>query len=232
MYFDWTYIIMVLPMVLLSLWASANVKSTFTKYSKVDNSRRITAADAVRRVLNANGLYDVGIETVEGELTDHFDPSRNVICLSEGVAGSCSAAAVGVACHEAGHAVQHAENYLPARVRTAIVPVTNFGSKLSMPLIFIGLLLASFSDIFIYIAYIGVACYGLCAVFQLITLPTEFDASRRAMSTIEGLDILNAEEQTGARKVLRAAALTYVAALAVTLMQLLRFLIIIAGRRD
>lgn len=232
MYIDWTYIILVLPALIFSLWASANVKSTYARYSKVYNSRRITAAEAARRVLDANGLYAVSVETVAGELTDHFDPSCNVVRLSEGVAGSCSTAAVGVACHEVGHAVQHAENYMPARIRTAIVPVTNFGSKLSVPLIFAGLLLASFSNIFIYLAYIGVACYALCAVFQLVTLPTEFDASRRAMATIEGLDLLNEGEQAGARRVLRAAALTYVAALTVTLMQLLRFVILISGRRE
>ncbi len=230
-YIDWTYIVLVLPAVIFSLWASANVKSTYAKYEKVYNSRRITAADAARRVLDANGLHDVSIQTVAGELTDHFDPSANVIRLSEGVAGSCSTAAVGVACHEVGHAIQHGEGYLPARIRTAIVPVTNFGSKLSIPLIFAGLLLASVSNVFVYLAYIGVGCYALCAVFQLVTLPTEFDASHRAMSTIEGLDLLNAEEQKGARRVLRAAALTYVAALAVTLMQLLRFIIMLSGRR-
>ena len=230
MYFDWTYVVLVLPAVLLAAWASSNVRHTYEKYSKQFNSRGMSAAEAARRVLNANGLSNVAIEQISGELTDHFDPSANVIRLSDSVYGSASTAAVGVACHEVGHAIQHAEGYVPAKIRTAIVPVTNFGAKLSMPLILAGLLLGSFSQTFIYLAYAGIACYGLCAVFQLVTLPTEFDASRRAMATIENLNLLDGEEQSGAKKVLRAAALTYVAALAVTLMQLLRFILIFSNR--
>lgn len=232
MYIDWTYIVLVLPAVLLAMWANANVKGTYAKYSKQHNSRGISAADAARRVLNANGLHNVGIAQIPGELTDHFDPSSGTIRLSESVYNSSSTAAIGVACHEVGHAIQHDKGYLPAKIRLAIVPITNFGSKLSMPLILLGLLLGSMSQFFIYLAYIGVACYALCALFQLVTLPTEFDASRRAMATIDELNLLQSEEQVGAKKVLRAAALTYVAALAVTLMQLLRFLLIFSNRRD
>lgn len=232
MYIDWLYIIMILPAVLFSLWASANVKSTYKKYGEQFNARGLTAADAARRVLAANGLSGVAIEQIDGELTDHFDPSSNVIRLSAGVCGSSSTAAVGVACHEVGHAIQHAEGYMPERIRNAIVPVTNFGSKLSMPLIFAGLILAGLSNAFIYLAYAGVACYGLCAIFQFVTLPTEFNASHRALAGIQELGLLTPQEEEGARKVLRAAALTYVAAMAVTLLQLLRFLFMVMNRRD
>lgn len=231
MYFDWTYVILVLPALLLALWARSNVSSTFNKYSQVSNSRGITGAEAARRVLDANGLYNVQILTVDGDLTDHFDPEENVIRLSSSVYGSSSVAAVGVACHEAGHAVQHAQNYLPVKIRTAIVPVTNFGSKLSMPLIIGGLFLASLAPGLIALSYAGLICFGLCAVFQIVTLPTEFNASNRALRTIEEMDILCVDELGGAKKVLRAAALTYVAALAVTLMQLLRFILIVSSRR-
>lgn len=232
MYIDWTYIVLILPAVLFSMWASSNVNSTYSKYAKQFNSRGLTGAEAARRVLDANGLRNVPIEMIDGELTDHYDPKANVIRLSAGVYGSNSTAAVGVACHEVGHAIQHSEGYAPVKIREAIVPVTNFGAKLSMPLIIAGLLLASVSPLFTYVAYIGVALYGLCALFQLVTLPTEFNASSRAVTSIENMELLRGEELAGAKKVLRAAALTYVAALAVTLMQLLRFLIIVSNRRD
>lgn len=231
MYIDWTYIVLILPAVLLSMWASANVNSVYKKYSTVFSSRGLTAADAARRVLNANGLQHVRVERVSGELTDHYDPTDNVIRLSDPVSGSSSTAAIGVACHEVGHAIQYAEGYAPVRLRAAIVPITNFGSRLSVPLIMIGLLLGSLSQLFIYLAYIGVALYAFSAVFQLVTLPTEFDASRRALVSIQELSLLSDEELTGAKKVLRAAALTYVAALAVTVMQLLRFLLLVNRRR-
>jgi hypothetical protein len=230
MYIDWTYIVLVLPAVLFSLWASSNVNKTYEKYSKLYNSRGLTGADAARRVLDANGLRNVNIEMIDGNLTDHYDPSANVIRLSSGVYGGRTIAAVGVACHEVGHAIQHSVGYVPVKIRTAIVPLTNFGSKLSVPLIMIGLILSSASPMFIYAAYIGCALYALCAVFQLVTLPTEFDASRRALNTIDSMELLYGEEYTGAKKVLTAAALTYVAALAVTLMQLLRFLLIVSSR--
>lgn len=232
MYIDWTYIVLILPAVLLSMWASANVNHVYRKYSSVHNVHGLTAADAARRVLDAHGLRNVPIERISGELTDHYDPSSNVIRLSDSVYGSSSTAAVGVACHEVGHAIQYAEGYAPVKIRNAIVPVTNFGSRLSVPLIMIGLLLGSMSELFIYLAYLGVALYALCAVFQLATLPTEFNASRRALVAIDGMNLLTDGELAGAKKVLRAAALTYVAALAVTLMQLLRFLLLVNRRRN
>lgn len=231
MYFDWTYIILVMPAVLLSMWASANVKSSYARYSRQFNSRGITGAQAARRVLDANGLYHVAIERVGGELSDHFDPQSNIVRLSEGVYDSTSTAAVGVACHEVGHAIQYAVNYAPVKIRTALVPITNLGAQLSVPLIIGGFILAGFAPRLLMLSYLGVACFGLSALFQFITLPTEFNASRRAVQTIEGMGLLQDEELDGAKKVLRAAALTYVAALAVSLMQLLRFIIMVSGRR-
>ena len=230
-YFDWTYLVLVLPCVILSLWASYNVKSTFNRYSKQYSIRRITGADAAQRVLSANGVTGVKIERVRGNLTDHYDPKTNVIRLSDGVYDSTSTAAIGVACHEAGHAVQYAQNYAPIKLRAAVIPITNFGSKLAMPLILLGLVLSVFMEFSYGLVYVGIACFGLSLVFQLITLPVEFNASRRAMQTIESVNILTDEEQKGARKTLTAAALTYVAATAVALAQLLRLLVIFGGRR-
>lgn len=232
MYIDLTYIVLVLPAVLLSLWASWNVNSTYRRYSQDSNSRGLTAAEAARRVLNANGLSNVPIECIPGELTDHYDPSANVVRLSEGVFGSCSTAAIGVACHEVGHAIQHATGYLPVRIRSAIVPVTNIGAKLSVPLIMAGLLLSGFSQKLIMAAYIGILLFSLCAVFQIVTLPTEFNASRRALVSIQDMNLLTGEEITGAKRTLRAAALTYVAALTTTLVQLLRFIILVNSRNN
>ena len=232
MYIDLTYIVLVLPAVLLSLWASWNVNSTYRRYSQNSNSRGLTAAEAARRVLNANGLSNVPIECIPGELTDHYDPSANVVRLSEGVFGSCSTAAIGVACHEVGHAIQHATGYLPVRIRSAIVPVTNIGARLSVPLIMAGLLLSGFSQKLIMAAYIGILLFSLCAVFQVVTLPTEFNASRRALVSIQDMNLLTGEELTGARRTLRAAALTYVAALTTTLVQLLRFIILVNSRNN
>ncbi len=230
LYFDMTYLILVLPCVLLALWASANVNSTFRKYANQHSRRGITGAEAAQRVLSANGVPGVRIERVSGNLTDHYDPRTNVIRLSDSVYASTSTAAIGVACHEAGHAVQYAQNYAPIKLRAAIIPVTNIGSRLAMPLILIGLLL-SFMDNFSYaLVYLGIACFGLSLIFQLVTLPVEFNASRRAMQAIAQGGILTDEEQKGARKTLTAAALTYVAATAVALAQLLRLLIIFGGR--
>ena len=229
--FDWSYVVLVLPCILLSLWASSNVKSTFNKYSKQFSSRRLTGAEAAQRVLSANGVRGVRIDRVSGNLTDHFDPKTNVIRLSDSVYSSTSTAAIGVACHEAGHAVQYAENYAPIKVRAAIIPLTNFGSKIAMPLILLGILctfLGSFSDTLVYM---GIAAFGMSLVFQIVTLPVEFNASRRAMEAISGSNLLTEEEQRGARKTLTAAALTYVAATAVALAQLLRLLMLFGNRR-
>ena len=228
--FDMTYVILVLPFVILSIWASLNVNSTFKRYSQQFSCRRITGAQAAQRVLSANGVTGVRIERVSGNLTDHFDPRTNVIRLSQDVYDSTSTAAIGVACHEAGHAVQYAQNYGPIKLRAAIIPATNIGSMLAMPLILLGLLFSGFSEMSMNLIYIGIACFGLSLVFQLVTLPVEFNASRRAIQTIEDANILTDEESKGAKRVLRAAALTYVAAAAVALMQLLRLLLLFTGR--
>ncbi|MBQ7293104.1 MAG: zinc metallopeptidase [Clostridia bacterium] len=231
-FYDYWYIVLVMPAVLFSIFASIKVNTTFKKYSKVRSSRGITGAEAARRVLDANGLYSVKIERVRGDLTDHYDPRNNTIYLSETVYDNPSAAAIGVASHEAGHAVQHAVGYVPIKIRAAIIPATRFGSMLAFPLILLGLFLEASG--MIYLAYLGVACFGLSTLFQLVTLPTEFNASRRALESIESCGILARDEISSARKVLSAAAMTYVAALAVSLMQLLRLLLIVAGnsRKD
>lgn len=226
--FDWTYLAMVLPCLILSLWASSNVNSTFRKYSKQYSLRRLTGAEAAQRVLSANGVRDVRIEHVSGNLTDHYDPKSNVIRLSDQVYSNTSTAAIGVACHEAGHAVQYAEGYAPIKLRAAIIPVTNIGSRMALPLILLGLLFSSFGDTLIYL---GIGCFSLSLVFQLVTLPVEFNASRRALQAIESGNLLTEEEQKGARKTLTAAALTYVAATAVSLAQLVRLLALFGGRR-
>lgn len=225
MYFygiDATYIFLVLPAVIFALWAQFNVKSTFSKYSKIASRSGMTGFDSARRILDANGLGDVRIAHVSGDLTDHYNPTDNTIYLSDSVYGSNSAAAIGVAAHEAGHAVQHATGYTPIKIRSAIIPITNIGSNLAMPLIILGIVLS-----FPTLAYIGVAAFGLSTLFQLVTLPVEFDASGRALKALEGS--LDGDDRASARKVLRAAALTYVAALAVSLVNLLRLLIIVAG---
>lgn len=231
--FDWTYVYLVLPCVLLSLWASAHVNSTFRKYQRQLSRRHLTGADAAQRVLYANGVRGVRIEKIGGNLTDHYDPRTNVIRLSDDVFGSTSTAAIGVACHEAGHAVQYAEGYFPIKIRAAIIPVTNFCSRLAMPLILLGILFSALGQLGDALVYLGIACFGLSLVFQLVTLPVEFNASRRAIRAIDDCGMLTQEELQGARKTLRAAALTYVAATATALAQLLRLLMLFGnnGRR-
>lgn len=234
--FDWTYVYLVLPCLILSLWASARVNMTFKRYSRQFSSRGITGADAAQRVLRANGVGNVRIERIGGNLTDHYDPTTNVIRLSDDVYGSTSTAAIGVACHEAGHAVQYAQGYAPIKLRAAIIPVTNFGSKLAMPLILLGILFSSLGNTSEFFINLGIACFGLSVLFQLVTLPVEFNASRRALAAIEQNGILTDDELAGARKTLCAAAMTYVAATATALAQLLRLLILFGGnnrrRRD
>ena len=232
MYIDWLYIILILPAVAFAAWASSKVNRTYQKYSGKRNARGITGAQAARFVLDRNGLSNVQIEHIQGNLTDHFDPSANVVRLSDATYASASPVAIGVACHECGHAIQHATNYAPVKIRTAIVPVTNLGAKISMPLILIGLLLCSISELGAFIAYIGIACFALSTVFQLVTLPTEFNASSRALKTIQSTNLLVGEEYKQAKEVLTAAALTYVAALAVSLGQLLRFILLVNNRRN
>lgn len=229
--FDLAYVVLVLPCILLSLWASANVNLTFKRYSKVHASRHVTGAQAAERVLQANGVSNVRIERVSGNLTDHFDPKANVIRLSDQVYDSSSVAAIGVACHEAGHAVQYASSYAPIKLRAAIIPITNIGSKLAMPLILLGIIFSFGESVSYGFVYAGIACFALSLVFQLVTLPVEFNASRRALNAIANGSILTDEERRGARKTLTAAALTYVAATALALAQLLRLLLIFAGGR-
>ena len=230
--YDISYVILVLPCILLSLWASSNVNSTFKKYSTQRSIRGITGAEAARRVLQANGIAGVAIERISGNLTDHYDPRANVIRLSDNVYNSSSVAAIGVAAHEAGHAVQYAKGYGPIHLRAAIIPITNLGSKLAMPLILLGLLFGLASDLSFYFVYGGIACFGFSLIFQLLTLPVEFNASRRATTAIEQTGMLTEEEQYGAKKTLSAAAMTYVAATAVALAQLLRLLSIFGRRRN
>ncbi len=223
---DWTYLVLVMPAIIFAMIASAKVNSTFNKYAKKSTKQNISGYDSARMILDKNGLYDVKIERISGNLTDHYDPKGKVIRLSDATYSSTSAAAVGVAAHEAGHAVQHASAYLPIKIRSAIIPVTNIGSMLTMPLILIGLLMS-----YQPLVTIGIAFFALSTVFQLVTLPVEFDASKRAMAALGDSGKMHSDELKASRKVLTAAAMTYVAALAVSLMQLLR-LILIFGRRN
>ncbi|MBO5135784.1 MAG: zinc metallopeptidase [Clostridia bacterium] len=223
--FDITYIIFVLPAIILSLWASANVNSTFNKYKKFGNSRGLTGADVARKILDMNGLYNVKVERIAGNLTDHFDPKANVIRLSDATHSSNSVAAIGVAAHEAGHAVQHATGYTPIKFRNAIVPVAQISSYAAWPLVLIGLVLNSPS-----LAEFGIILFSCVVLFQIVTLPVEFNASRRAIQTLNNNYILEGDELFGAKKVLKAAALTYVAAAAVAIGQLLRLLVLTGGR--
>ena len=228
--FDWTYLVIVLPCLILSMLASSSVNSTFNKYAKINSIRRLTGAEAAQRVLSANGVRGVRIERVSGNLTDHYDPKANVIRLSDSVHSSTSVAAIGVACHEAGHAVQYAQSYGPIKVRAAIIPLTNIGSKIAMPLILAGILFSFIGTFSNTLVYLGIAAFSLSIVFQLVTLPVEFNASRRAMEAIETSGLLTHEEQQGARKTLKAAAMTYVAATAVAVAQLVRLLVLFGGR--
>ena len=223
---DWT-ILIVLPAMMFAMWAQMNVSSTFDKYSKKATYSGRTAAQAARALLDANGLYNVGIEQVRGRLSDHYDPRKKMLFLSTDVYSSQSAAAIGVACHEAGHAIQYAENYAPMRVRAAIIPACNFGSKLALPLFLIGLLFAM-----PVICYAGIAFFALAAVFQAVTLPVEYNASNRALKAMEDSRRFNEEELKASKKVLSAAALTYVAALATSLAQILRLLVIAGGSKN
>ena len=230
--FDSTYLYIVLPCLLLSLWASSSVNSTFKRYSKQLSTRGISGRDAAVCVLEAHGITNVRVERIAGKLTDHFDPKTNVIRLSDNVYDSTSTAAIGVACHEAGHAVQYATEYFPMKVRAAIIPATNIGSRLAMPLILLGVLFGIGGSYSYTLVYAGIACFSLSLVFQLVTLPVEFNASRRAMQAIANRGILTPQEQKGARKTLTAAAMTYVAAVAVAAAQLLRLVLLFGGRRD
>ncbi len=223
--FDLGYLIFVLPAMFFAMWAQMSVQSTFKNYSAVMSSKRITGCQAARQILDANGLTNVIINRIPGDLSDHYDPRTNTVNLSAAVYDSCSVAAIGVAAHESGHAVQHAVGYVPIKIRTAIIPVSQIGSTLAFPLVIIGILLS-----YPPIAYLGCIFFGAATLFQLVTLPVEFNASRRAMESLAESGILYGDELEGSKKVLSAAALTYVAALAVSLGQLLRLLFIVNGR--
>lgn len=225
-YFDYYYIILVLPAIIFSLIIQAKLKSTYAKFSKVGNIRNITGAQAANMVLQYYGITDVAIQPIGGNLTDHYDPTKKVISLSDGVFNSTSVAAIGIACHEAGHAAQHAESYVPIKIRNLILPVCNIGSSLSIPLLIIGVILS-----FEPLVWIGIGFFAFTALFQFVTLPVEFNASNRAIKVIESNGLLTFEEKAGAAKVLKAAAMTYVAALAVSLAQLLRLIFRFTGRR-
>ena len=218
------YVLLLIPILALSLWAQFQVSGSFRRYSQQTNRRRITGAEAV---LRAHGVYDVPIRPCRGNLTDHYDPRDNTIYLSENVYNAPTIAAVGVAAHEAGHAVQYAENYGPIRLRSAIIPATQLGSKFSFILLFAGILLYSQS-----LLLGGILLFSLTTIFQLVTLPVEFNASARAIETIDGQMLLDSDELPGAKKVLRAAAMTYVAALLMSALQLLRFVLIFLGRNN
>ena len=225
-YFDPTYVLVIIAF-LLTLFASMGVKSTFSKYNDVRSSRGITAASAARQILDANGLQNIRIEHVSGDLTDHYSPNENVIRLSDSTYNSTSVAAIGVAAHECGHAVQHQVGYVPIKIRNGIVPIVNVCNMLSMPIFIIGLILGLGR-----LAMVGAILFGAVLVFQLVTLPTEINASRRAMKTLESMYLLEGDELTGARKTLTAAAMTYVAAVAATALQFLRLVLLANRRRD
>lgn len=230
MYFNFDYLIFMLPAIIITLFVQIKLKATYSKYSRVRNSRELTGAQAAQETLKNAGVYGVRIEQTSGNLTDHFSPKENVIRLSKDVYNGTTIAAVGIACHEAGHAIQYDREYAPIKLRNALIPVTNIGSKIGMLLIILGIILSGvifYSDV---IFFVGIILYSLVVVVQLVTLPVEFNASRRAMESIRGTGILSDNECKGARKVLTAAALTYVAALISSLMTVLYY-ISLANRR-
>ncbi|MCI6498426.1 zinc metallopeptidase [Lachnospiraceae bacterium HCP1S3_C3] len=227
--YDPTYWMVIVGMI-ISMLASAKVKSAFNKYSKVRSMSGMTGAQVAERILNSQGIYDVSVQRVAGSLTDHYNPSTKVVNLSETVYSSTSVAAIGVAAHECGHAIQHAKGYIPLSLRTAIVPVANIGSKIAWPLLILGLLINSRSSL--TFIYAGIICFSFALIFQIVTLPVEFNASARALKLLTSNGILSDDEVGKTRKVLTAAALTYVAAVAASILQLLRILAIFGGRRD
>jgi Zn-dependent membrane protease YugP len=222
---DWTYLLIIAGFV-LSLIVQGVMKSTFSRYSQIRSMSGLTGAMAAQKILESEGIYDVRIEHISGSLTDHYDPRSKVVRLSDTVYGSASLAAVGVAAHECGHAIQDARNYAPLSIRSSLVPVANFGSQLSWPLFLFGLILS-----YKPLLYIGIILFCGALLFQIVTLPVEFNASHRALVKLEGTGIMLPEEVRGSRRVLRAAAMTYVAAVCASLLQLLR-LLLLAGRRD
>lgn len=225
-YYDWSYIFFMLPLVIFTLIVQLWMKSAFNKYGKILNSRGLTGAQAAERLLMQKGVTGVRIEHVSGNLTDHFDPRTNVIRLSDSVYNSASIAAVGVACHEAGHAVQHAEGYVPNKIRSAILPVANIGSKISWILIVLGLVTSALQPLL----YVGIVLFSAAVLFTIATLPVEFNASSRALKCIKETGMLSDYEYQGAKRVLQAAAMTYVASAATAVAQLLRLILIAQNR--
>ena len=226
--FDITYIFVIIGM-LITLIASWRMKATFAKYERVASQSRLTGREVAERILRANGIYDVSVRPVSGRLTDHYDPRDKTVSLSEAIYGSTSVAAIAVAAHECGHAIQDNVGYVPLNLRSAFVPVANWGSRLSWPLIFVGFLLG-YGNISNILIQIGIAMFLLAVIFQIITLPVEFDASRRALIELENNEILLDKEDKSARKVLFAAAMTYVAAAAAGVLQMLRLILLFGGR--
>ena len=226
--FDWTYL-MVLAGAILSLIASAKVNSTFQKYARVRSMSGLTGAQVARRILDRNGLSEIPVEHVSGNLSDHYDPSSRVLRLSDSTYNSLSVAAIGVAAHECGHAIQHKESYGPLKLRTAIVPAANIGSRLGMPIILLGLVFGGGGSVLVNI---GIWVFSLAVLFQIITLPVEFNASNRALAMLDDYGILGQDEKRKAKSVLSAAAMTYVAAAAASILQLLRLMILFGGRRN
>lgn len=226
-YWDPTYLILI-PAIIFSLYAQAMVKSTYAKYKTVYNRRGLTGQQVARQILDDNGLYNVQIEHINGELSDHFDPRTNVVRLSDSVYNSTSVAAVGVAAHEVGHAIQHANGYAPIKIRNAVIPITNIGSFLAFPLVLLGIIFASLD----FLIPIGIFLFCFVVFFQAVTLPVEFNASNRALQTLESHNILEDDELGKSKAVLRAAAMTYVAALVSSLLSLLRLLLLANRRRD
>lgn len=225
---DWTYILVLIGAI-LCMAASAKVNSTYNKYSKVRSMTGMTGAQVAQKILQYNGIYDVQIEHVRGNLTDHYDPSKKVLRLSDSVYGSTSVAAIGVAAHECGHAVQHQVGYVPIKIRSALVPAANIGSKLGLPLILLGVIFGGAGST---LAQIGIWVFALAVLFQIVTLPVEFNASGRAIKMLDQYGILHHQEVGHVKKVLSAAALTYVAAAASAILQLLRLVLIFGGGRD
>ncbi len=230
LFYDPTFLLLI-PALIFSIWAQTNVTRTFRKYAEVFNHRGYTGADVARRILHMNGLSEVTVERVEGNLTDHFDPRTNKVYLSDATYNSKSVGAIGVAAHEVGHAIQHATGYVPIRIRNGIVPAVNLCSKLSIPILLIGVLFARLGGFFPTMITIGIVLFSASVFFQLITLPVEFNASNRALQTLDGQGILDGEELKGASAVLRAAALTYVAAALSSLLSLLRLILLFGGNR-
>lgn len=222
---DPTYVLVIIGFILSAI-ASLGVKVVFSKYNKTENSKGITGAEVARKILDAHGLYNVRIENTSGSLSDHFDPKANVVRLSDSTYSSCSVGAIGVAAHECGHAIQYAEEYKPIKIRNKIVPAVNIGNSISMPLFFLGIILEAFG-----LALVGAALFGLVLVFQFVTLPVEFNASRRAIRVLEKMEILENREISGSKKVLSAAAMTYVAGTIATALQFLRLLLIVNNQR-